>query len=374
MRIALICPYDLGTPGGVQQQVLGLARALEAAGQEPWLVAPGLGDGAAGGVQAVDAGRSVPLPVNGSVAPMAPHPSALRRTRAVLAGGRFDVVHLHEPLAPSITWAALATRPAAPLVGTFHAAGDRTPYRWTAPLLRPLARRLEVRIAVSDVAADLARRHLGGDYEVLPNGIDAGPFAAPVGARAARPTVLFLGRHEPRKGLAVLLRACARLPDDVIVWVAGAGPATSTLRRRFAGERRVRWLGVLSEAEKLRRLQTAWVSCAPSLGGESCGVVLLEAMAAGTPVVASDLPGYRELGPAVKRVPPGDPAALARALREVLTGSRLAADLRAHGHRQVAGRSMTALADRYLDCYERARGGHGTSTLPVSAGRLDGAR
>lgn len=221
---------------------------------------------------------------------MAPHPAAAWRTRRALGQGGHDVVHLHEPLAPSITIPALLLA-SAPLVGTFHAAGERTPYRapGLAPVARRLARRLRVRVAVSDAAAELAQRHLGGCYHVVGNGLDPTRFASPRPPLAVPRSILFLGRDEPRKGLPVLLRALRSLSDDVVLRVADPGCPTG----RPGADPRVRWLGPLDEAAKVDELQRASVVCAPSLGGESFGLVLLEAMAAGTPVVASDLPGYR---------------------------------------------------------------------------------
>jgi phosphatidylinositol alpha-mannosyltransferase len=240
------------------------------------------------------------------------------------------------------------------MVGTFHAAGHRTPYRWTAPLLRGLASRIDVRVAVSEPAAQLAQQHLGGSYELLFNGIDVSPYRAPTAAPIGM-TILFLGRHEPRKGLDVLLDALPLLPRCVRVRVAGNGPATARLRERHRGDERIRWLGRLTEAGKIRELHAASVLCVPSRHGESFGMVLLEAMAAGTPIVASDVPGYRSLdgqANAVHFVPPGDPGALAAGLLRVLSDHRLAADLRAKGAKIVTRFSMDALALRYAEIYD----------------------
>ena len=352
MRIGLVCPYSLSAPGGVQQQVLGLARALERQGHEVSVVAPGDCSG-------ISVGRAFGFRVNGSIAPMAPQPAAAARAVRAIRRGGFDVLHLHEPLAPSITIPVLIARPA-PMVGTFHAAGHRTPYRWAAPLLRGLASRIEVRVAVSEPAAQLAQQHLGGSYELLFNGIDVSRYQAPAAeaaeaAEAAAMTILFLGRHEPRKGLDVLLDALPLLPRCVSVRVAGHGPATARLRERHHGDERIRWLGQLTEADKIRELHATSVPCAPSRHGESFGMVLLEAMAAGTPIVASDVPGYRSLNSqagAAHFVPPGDPSALTAGLLRVLPDHRLAADLRAKGAEIVTRFSMDALALRYAQIYD----------------------
>jgi phosphatidylinositol alpha-mannosyltransferase len=353
VRVALVCPYSLSVPGGVQAQVLALAQAFRGGGHEAQVLAPWDGPPPeADNVIAV--GRSIRVRVNGSVASMAPLPGPLLRAALALQRGRFDVIHLHEPLAPSITIAALACH-AAPVVGTFHAAGDRTPYRWLGPLLKPLAARIDWRVAVSEPAKRLAHRYLGGSYEVLFNGIDVNRYDS-VAARAVEvPTILFLGRHEVRKGLDVLLEAMAALPADVRLWVGGDGPETVRLRRRYGGDRRVEWLGRLSEDDKIARLRSASVVCIPSLHAESFGVALLEAMAAQTPVVASDLPGYRHLGGGggALLIPPGEPRSLAAALSKVLRDSALADNLGELGRWRARDFDIGELARQYIEIYQR---------------------
>jgi phosphatidylinositol alpha-mannosyltransferase len=337
----------MSVPGGVQDQVMGLARALGQRGHRAVVIAPG--KVADPSIESVNAGRWFRYRVNGSVAPIAPQPTAALRAIAAISSLRLDVLHLHEPMAPSITLPALMAHQA-PVVGTFHAAGEHTPYPVFAPTLRLLARRLDARVAVSESARDLAAMHMPGRYEVLFNGIDLRPFDGPAPPRTARPTVLFLGRHDPRKGLDVLLQAARSLPRDVLLWVAGDGPATAELHQLHHGPN-VRWLGRISDAEKVRRMRTAWAVCAPSLHGESFGIVLLEAMAAGTPLVASDLPGYRSLtddGLAATLVPPGDAVALAVALRDVLDQPACAASRVQHGRQLAASYSIERLAE----CYE----------------------
>jgi phosphatidylinositol alpha-mannosyltransferase len=343
-HVALVCPYSLDTPGGVQHQVLALERALTRLDHRVTVLAPG----PTGGL-----GRAIPIPVNGSIARMAPHPGGALRTRRVLTRSRFDVVHLHEPLAPSITIPTLLLH-SAPTVATFHAAGERTPYRWFGAPARRLARRIDASVAVSDAAAELVHRQLGVSCAVLYNGIDLERFGPGRRDRRSR-SVLFLGRHEERKGLDVLLEAMAELPEDVSILIGGAGPDSRRLQDRFCGNPRVVWLGEVSEATKLELLQRSSVLCAPSRHGESFGVVLLEAMATGLPVVASDLPGYRALsndGTAAKLVPPGDPAALARELIRVLSDDHLADSLRTAGLRQAHRFSLDSLAERYVEIYE----------------------
>ena len=343
-RVALVCPYSLDTPGGVQYQVLALERALTRLDHGVTVLAPG----PTGGL-----GRAISIPVNGSIARMALHPAGAYRTKRALTRNHFDVIHLHEPFAPSITIPTLLLH-SAPTVATFHAAGERTPYKWFAAPARRLARRIDASVAVSDAAAELVHRHLGMTCTVLFNGIELERFGPGRRDRHSR-SVLFLGRHETRKGLDVLLEAMAGLPMDVSLFIGGTGPDSRRLRDRYLGDPRVVWLGQVSEATKLELLHRSSVLCAPSRHGESFGVVLLEAMAAGLPVVASDLPGYRELsndGIAARLVPHGDPAALARELMRVLCDDHLADSLRTAGLHQARRFSLDALAERYVEIYD----------------------
>jgi phosphatidyl-myo-inositol alpha-mannosyltransferase len=353
MRVGLVCPYSLTIPGGVQAQVLGLARALRQLGHEARVLGPCDGPPPDAGVTPL--GVSVPTAANGSVAPLAPDPSAqLRMIRAVRDEG-FDVLHVHEPLCPGPTQTALFFR-GAPLLGTFHAAGDSASYKYLRPALRWLVNRLDGRCAVSAAAADLARRYLGGEYTLLFNGVETDVWAkAEPWPTDGRPTVLFVGRHEPRKGLDVLLASLDRLPADVAVWVVGDGPDTDALRARHPDDR-VEWLGRVDDEEKRRRMAAADVFCAPALRGESFGIVLLEAMAAGTPVVASDIDGYRNVatdGVDACLVPPDEPGALGDALAGVLADPSLAASLVAGAQAKAERFSMHHLAERYVELYER---------------------
>lgn len=363
MRIGIICPYSLTVPGGVQGQVLALARTLRRNGHDVRVLGPCDGPPPDAGVTPL--GASVPTAANGSVAPIAPDVSAQLRTIRALRDESFDVVHLHEPLCPGPTQTAILFK-SAPLVGTFHAAGTSAAYRWFKPLVRKGADRLDVRCAVSDEAIAMAEGALGGRYERVFNAVEVDQFATATPWPTEGPTVLFLGRHEPRKGLGVLLEAKELLPSDVRVWVAGDGPETEVLSRRYASSG-IEWLGRISDEEKAQRLRGADVFCAPSLRGESFGIVLLEAMAADTAVVASDLPGYANVARAGRDAllaPPGDPAALADALRRVLGSPALAADLRRSGAERAATFSMDRLADRYVELYHDAMAVAGGSQRP----------
>ncbi len=368
LRVAMVCPYDLSRPGGVQGQAIGLARALRRLGHEVVVVAPDdRPPGWATGHVYV-AGRSVGVHSNGSVAPVSVSPRAAKRAVDAVREWGADVVHLHEPLAPTLGYGFLLAR-RWPVVGTFHRSGVPHAAALAAPIARRACSRVDVRTAVSDVARHSAAALCGGDHdcEVLFNGVELSRFtrARPVEVAAdAAPRILFLGRHEHRKGLGVLLEAFSGLTSAWSggstrraapeLWVAGEGPESDRLRARHPASRSVRWLGVVSDEEVADRLAGATVLCAPSLGGESFGVVLLEAMAARCRVVASDIPGYREAAAGhATLVPPGDVPALRAALAAALCDSRDDDALdRAADH--AAGWSMDHLARRYADAYRRA--------------------
>jgi phosphatidylinositol alpha-mannosyltransferase len=367
VKIAMLSPYSLSRPGGVQGQVLGLARALRTLGHQVTVVGPD----EPGETYAADRGQEYRDPdifvmggptgvrSNGSIAPVTVSPIAALRAERFVRHGGFDVLHVHEPLAPIAAY-GFVLHASVPMVGTYHRAGVS---RWV-PVLKPLVylvgSRLQVRVAVSEAARDTAMRSSKGEYEVLFNGIDMERFARAVPVPSDRPTVLFLGRHETRKGLNVLLDAFARLERPAVLWVAGDGPQSEVQRRRHPESERVKWLGTLSDTEVAARLRGADVLCAPSLRGESFGMVVLEGMAARCAVVASDLQGYRSAaGGHAVLVPPGDVGALSRAL-----GVALADAAEGSGHSSVDalkaaeahanGWSMESLAVRYVDAYQRA--------------------
>lgn len=352
----MICPYSLAVWGGVQLQVLGLARSLRAKGIDTQVLAPC--DGPPPEPWVTPLGDSIPYAQNGSLAPLAPDPPAQLRVLGAIWDERFDALHLHEPLAPGPTLTAVLVKPV-PLIGTFHASGNIAVYRWARFGVRRLAARLDTKVAVSPAAAGMAKHHLGGEYDILFNGIETERFATAAPADRDGPTIFFLGRHEPRKGLSVLIDAARLLPRDVRVWIGSQGPQTEELRAATVGDDRFVWLGSMSEDEKLARLRAADVFCVPSLGGESFGVVLLEGMAAGTPVVASDLPPYRVVagdGAAAGLVAPGDSTALAKALMEALDRPSVVEERVAAGRLRADEFSMSALADAYIARYQRLVG------------------
>src|ERR1700722_18283190 len=365
----MLSPYSLSRPGGVQGQVLGLARALGGLGHHVTVVGPDEVD-PDGPNPAAESGRSdqpdvfvmgrpTGLRSNGSVAPVTVSPGAALRAERFVRQGGFDVLHVHEPLAPIAAYGFVA-RASVPMVGTYHRAGVS---RWV-PLLKPVVylvgSRLQVRVAVSEAARDTAMRSSKGEYEVLYNGVDMERFARVEPVPSDRPTVLFLGRHETRKGLSVLLDAFALLERPAVLWVAGDGPQSEVQHRRHPESDSVKWLGTLGDRGGDGRLTGADVLCAPSLRGESFGMVVLEGMAARCAVVASDLQGYRSAaGGHAALVPPGDVTALSRALGVALadaaegSGQSSPEALKA-AEAYAQSWSMEVLAERYVDAYKRA--------------------
>lgn len=370
LRVAMVSPYSVSIPGGVQSQVLGLAREMRRLGHEVRVLAPC--DGPPPETFVTPLGNSLPTVANGSVAALAPDPSAALRTIRALNDEAFDVIHLHEPLVPGPTVTALLMR-MAPTVGTFHAAGDSKSYRVLNRTARWAANHLDIRVAVSEQARELAYRYLDGDYRVLFNGIEVSRYNQPEIERVTQPTVFFCGRYEPRKGLEVLLAAVEHLPPNVRLWIAADGAGIEQLRSRYSGEMRIEWLGRISESDKIKRLASCTVFCAPSLYSESFGIVLLEAMAARTPLVASALDGYRNVATDDRDallVPPGDAVALAEALTRIITDPSLARRLVEGGALRAEDFSMRALAQEYLAIYRQLLDDESSLSLTVVPNRL----
>jgi phosphatidylinositol alpha-mannosyltransferase len=340
VRIALVCPYDWAAPGGVQVHVAELARRLGARGHEVLVLAPSSRPGDDRSVLVV--GTPVEIPYNRSTAPIDPRPWHVGEVRRALRAFRPDVVHAHEPLAPNTSmWATLAAD--SPVVATFHSGADRSRlFDAAAPVLRHLALRLSARIAVSERAAAFVRARVPGPVVVVPNGIDRAAFAdaEPADLGPGR-KVLFVGRLHPRKGFRVAVRAFEELAaarEDLRLVVVGVGAEAAALERLAPALReRVVSLGAVANRDLPPVHRACDVFVAPAIGGESFGVVLLEAMAAGLAVVASRIPGYVEVvedGATGLLVVPNDPGALARASARVLDDPAL--------RRRLAG----AAADR----------------------------
>jgi phosphatidyl-myo-inositol alpha-mannosyltransferase len=370
LRVAMVSPYSVSIPGGVQAQVMGLARELRRIGHEVRVLAPC--DGPPPEPFVTPLGMSLPTAANGSVAPLAPDPSAALRTIRALNDEAFDIIHLHEPIAPGPTATALLLQ-LAPTVGTFHAAGDSSSYRVLNKTARWAADQLSTRVAVSASAKELAYRYLGGEYTILFNGIETDRYQRPEVERSVEPTIFFVGRHEPRKGLEVLLDAMPELPANARLWVASDGEGIDELKVRFQGDSRIEWLGRISEEEKLDRLARCTVFCAPSLRGESFGIVLLEAMAAGAALVASAIDGYINVATNEKDsllVPPGDSRQLATAINTVLSDSRLRGELVTEGYVRAKQYSMSLLAEKYVDIYRTLLASEASNELQVRPNRL----
>jgi phosphatidylinositol alpha-mannosyltransferase len=365
MRIGMVCPYSFDVPGGVQSHVLQLAEVMRARGQNVSVLAPS-SPHVALPEYVVSAGRAVPIPYNGSVARLQFSPAVHGKVRRWLADGDFDVLHLHEPNAPSLSMWALRVAEG-PIVATFHTSTTKSlTLAVFQGVLRPWHEKIVGRIAVSDLARRWQMEALGSDAVEIPNGVDVASFAsAPLLDGYPRPgkTVLFLGRFdEPRKGMAVLLDALPRLVEQfpgVQVLVVGRGDQDE-LRSKAGGlGGHLRFLGQVDDATKASALRSADVYCAPHTGGESFGIVLVEAMAAGTPVVASDLHAFRQVlrdGDAGRLVPVEDGAALAAGLVAVLENDQLAKRYVAAGADAVRRYDWSVVANQIMQVYETVAG------------------
>jgi phosphatidyl-myo-inositol alpha-mannosyltransferase len=352
MRVLMVCPYSLTRHGGVQAQALGLTRELRKLGIDVRLLGPC--DGPPPGPGVISVGPSRNWESNGSLAPISAGTVVAQRTLDVAERLEPDVVHLHEPIVPGPTLALLVDRDA-PMVGTFHISGD-VGREWLLPAVRNRLERLSARVAVSEAARQTATRVYGPmELQQLWNGVEVDRFATAQPWPTRTPAVLFVGRHEPRKGLSVLLDAWAGIDRDAVLWVAGTGPQTEGLTRR--GVPGVEWLGGVTDEERNRRLRAASVFCAPAVASESFGVVLLEAMAAGVAIVASNIDGYANVardGREGLLAAPDDPVALRAALRTALDDAALRARLVAAGRQRAEELSMARLAEAYADVYEAA--------------------
>ena len=364
MHVGIVCPYSLAVPGGVQAHVLDLARALRDLGHRVDVLAPA-GDKAPPADSVTSAGRAVAIRYNGSVARLAFGPLAYARTRRWLRDHAFDVLHLHEPAAPSLSLLALSLAEG-PIVATFHTATARSRALSTfSGVLQPQLEKVTARIAVSPLARRVQVEHLGGDAVEIPNGVDVARFrsALPLpGYPRAGGTVGFVGRYdEPRKGMGVLLdalRALVPARPELRVLVVGRGDAAAL--RRAAGPAlawRLDLLGAVDDATKARALRSVDVLCAPGTAGESFGMVLTEAMAAGTPVLASDLDAFRRVlddGAAGVLVPAGDAAALRTALGSLLDDPARCSAIAVAGARRVASLDWPRVVTQVLQVYQTA--------------------
>jgi phosphatidyl-myo-inositol alpha-mannosyltransferase len=374
VRIALVSPYSWTYPGGVTRHIEALAAELAAQGHEPRIVAPYDPDDRLSarlhrGARPqrhpapegfVSLGRTVGLPANGAVSNVSLTPHAITTLRRELRTGGYDVAHIHEPVVPVIGWDALCSAGELPLAGTFHTYSENALSNGIAAVPlggRRRMNRLHVRIAVSEAAAWTARRFFGGNYRIIPNGVHLQAPPESWAAQGEELRILFVGQAVQRKGLPVLLAAFEALREHVPARLTLVGASRAEVEHMTLDGAGIEALGKVSEEEKRERLREADVLCAPSLSGESFGMVLTEAFAAATPVIASDIPGYRDVvrdGTDGVLTPPGDPLALAEQLRA------LALD---PARRERMARSARERAERFawphvaaeaLDSYEQA--------------------
>lgn len=358
-RIAIVSPYALSVFGGVQEQALGMSRELSRRGNDVLLLAPDSNDhnnyDTPAFVQRY--GRLWSMPANGSRAPLALSPLAARLVRTSLTNFRPDVVHYHEPFAPIFSWSALRAHDA-PAVATFHRSGDGPALRYTGPLLRRLARSIDASVAVSNVAASTIARAAHIDAQVLYNGFEVERFSESPRERSDQATLLFIGRFEERKGLEHLINAVIRHNSrGADLWrlvVLGDGPQRVQLEAQASREPMILFVGAASDADKRAWLRRCHVLVAPSTRGESFGMILLEAMASETSVVASDIDGYRDaVGQFGILVKPGDDEALERGISDALAAETSLSIAAAKAHAELW--SMTRLMDQYEVVYDTAQ-------------------
>ena len=364
MRILLSCPYAWDAPGGVQVHVGELGARLRARGHDVRVLTPSRAAPREPWVRGV--GRPIAVPYNRSVAPICFSPASARRVATELRAFAPDVVHAHEPLAPSTSMFAVRAGAAegTPIVATFHAGAERSRlFDIAAPVLRRVARSIDVRVAVSAAAARFASRRIGEGFVIVPNGVDVERFAGaePAELPAGR-RMLFVGRLDERKGFRVAVAAFERLAGrfpDLLLVVVGDGPEAAAARALPESIRsRIVLVGRVANEDLHGYEAAADVFVAPSVGGETFGVVLVEAMAAGVPVVASDIPGYDEVireGEGLL-VPPRDPAALAAAVARVLDDPPAARAFGDAGRARARTYSWESVADRLEAIYEDVAG------------------
>ena len=364
MRIGIVSPYSFDVPGGVQNHIVDLAEALIGLGHEVSVLAPADED-APLPPYVVPAGRALPLPYNGSVARIAFGPVSTARVRRWLARGQFDVLHVHEPMTLSLSMlAVLSAR--GPVVATFHTAMTRSRALAAAQgFMQLVVEKITARIAVSELARKVQVEHLGGGAVEIPNGVAVAKFASaePLpGWPGEGGTLGFLGRFtEPRKGFDLLRTAYVKLARDrpgLRLLVAGPGDPDDLYEGVPADLRpRVEFLGLVSEADKARMLRSVDVYVAPNTGGESFGMILTEAMAAGAAIAASDLDAFRRVldgGRAGALFPTGDPAALTALLGELLDDPRRRSELTQCARTVVGTFDWPSVAKRVLEVYATA--------------------
>ena len=342
MKIGLVSPYVYPLPGGVTQHVRFLYENLRLRGHEVRILTSSHGLQRSSEGDVIRLGKGFSMPANGSMGTITLSPRYVSQARDLLDRERFDVLHFHEPFVPFLSLVLLRESRSVN-IGTFHAYGGWSPaYEFGSRTMRGYAERLHGRIAVSAAARHFIDRYFPGDYKIIPNGVDLTRFqrAVPLTRwQDGRRNILFVGRFEPRKGVLDLLKAYRILRKtgcDCRLLLVGSGPQEREARRYVATRRLqgVEFLGRVSDDERNQLFRTADVYCTPATGRESFGIVLLEAMAAGAPIVASDIHGYKGVvrrGREALLVPPKEPKELAAAISRVLSDRELAASMAAAG-------------------------------------------
>jgi phosphatidylinositol alpha-mannosyltransferase len=375
MRIALLSPYSWTYPGGVTRHIEALAECFLAQGHYVRVLAPFDPPGPLSAAlhrgakpqplpaphYLVPLGRTVGIPANGAISNVSLTPFGLATALMELRTGRYDVVHIHEPMSPVAPWVVTDWMPL-PKVGTFHTYNENQLSNRLSALIgaRRMLNHLHVRIAVSEASAWTARRFFGGHYRIIPNGVHVDPQRALRGAGrppGERLEIVFVGQAVERKGLPLLLRAFEALREHIPCQLTVIGPCREELEPLMLDPRGVRALGKVDDETKWRELEQADVLCAPSLGGESFGMVLTEAFAAGTPVVASDIAGYREVvrdGVDGVLVPAGDAQAIAETLRELYFEPDRRRAMALEAARGVQRFAWPRVAEQVLEAYEEA--------------------
>jgi phosphatidylinositol alpha-mannosyltransferase len=362
VKIGIVCPYTWDVPGGVQAHIRDLAEALIADGHDVSVITPAADDAPLPSY-VTSAGRAVPVPYNGSVARLAFGFLSANRVRKWIREAGFDVLHVHEPAVPSLgvlaCWVARG-----PMVATFHASYERSrAMSVAAPMLQSALEKINARIAVSDAARRTLVEHLGGDAVLIPNGVTVSRYAEATPLPGWGPdggVIGFLGRmDEPRKGLPVLLEAFSLLAPErpgLRLLIAGPGDHDDVLDRVPKQYRdRIGLLGMVSEADKVRAYHSVDVFCAPNLGGESFGIVLTEAMSAGAPILASDIPAFRRVlggGQAGALFTTGDAVALAKEAARLLDDPGRRAKLSDEARHAVRKYDWSTVARDVLRVYE----------------------
>jgi phosphatidylinositol alpha-mannosyltransferase len=388
MKIALVSPYDYPYPGGVTEHIAALDQHFRALGHTTRIIAASSTDEDVLGNHVIKVSGAVsPIPFSGSTARITPSPLVYRRVKQILQQEKFDVVHVHEPSVPVLSLTVLRHSHALN-VGTFHAYRESNPvYEVMGRLIKRALNRLDGRICVSEAVREYISHYFPGDYVIIPNGIDCARFSSPEirpieRFNDGRPNILFVGRMEKRKGFRHLMRAYPyvkqSLPEARLIVVGAFGDKDKAPFIRYARTHKLRgihFVGYVSPEELPRYYRTATVFCAPSTGFESFGIVLLEAMAAGVPIVASDIAGYRSVLEDCAEgflIPPGDAQAIARALVKLLQDPTLRAQMSERGKHKATQYDWSIIAQRVLAYYDELIATHQAEPIgsPGSKRRL----